>query len=189
MIGSRSLGQVADPDERGFALIEVLVAMVVIAVLLSALMLFTTGLLRAGAQQSSVSAARNRAVTAVEDLDAMKYKACSAGQTTAQFETSFGSSDEDYWSVTGDLGDGYDVSITGVRFLASSAPNVDTANFVDTCPSQDQGAQQITVKVTKIGTSHSANLTLAKRDASCSTAVLAGVPNPVPEGENGIGEC
>lgn len=175
--------------QSGFGLIEVLVAMVLMGIVLTALMLFLGGLIRAGGQQKAISGARNRAVTAVEELDALSYKPCTSGQQTADFKASFGPTDDDYWSVTGDVGNGYTAAITSVEFLQSADPGVASATFVSTCPTADQGAQRVSVKVTKSPGGDSATLTLIKRNTACSSGVLAGVPNPVPEGENGIGEC
>lgn len=185
--------------QAGFGLLDVLLAVFLIATVVVALILLVSSLLKAGGKQRSTTETTNYAVNVVEKIEAMGYHPCQAGQTMATFKSSQtpnSPDDDNYWDQTGDLAPtapGFVATIESIEFLVDRSPGTSEATFTSTCPTAgDQGVQRMVIKVATHKRGGAASrIMLTKRDATCSAEVLtdASEIDDSPDAPNGVAEC
>lgn len=144
----------ADRDgEAGETLIELLATIILMGIAITALLTTTLAVIVSSHGHRRRVQAENEATTVVETIDRMPYVAC-AGPTA-------------YEDALDSVPERFEAEIQSVRHLASSTAT--TASYQASCPGGvDQGAQQITVRMTSPGayTVH-ADVVLVKRDDTC----------------------
>lgn len=147
--------------QAGVTLLEVALAVMLIGVaLLSVVGVLYAVLVSSASHQYKVSAG-NRATELAEQIDDMIYIPCPGADLGALYESALDvSAASPYWE-----------QIVQVRYLADA--DQASADWADSCPSSDQGAQQVTVAVTpKARDVAATELVFVKRDTRCPEGIV-----------------
>lgn len=147
--------------QSGVTLIEVSLAVMLIGVaLLSVIGLLYAVVVSSGTHQDKVRAG-NRATELAEHIDDMIYISCDGADEGALYQSALDvGANAPYWE-----------QIVQVRFLTNA--DQPAPDWSDSCPANDQGAQEVTVSVESKGRGMvTTELVFVKRDTTCPEGIV-----------------
>lgn len=153
-------------SQRGELLIETLLAVLVMGTAIAGGMFMLLTMVWASMTHQALARSSNEVTIASEHLERVTYLPCggATAPTPANYQTELTSGSNPYVAPEGlEL----DLTVTNVTFLSDS--DAATAGFQETCPTDDQGAQRLTVRVEGQGANGkiSVRVVYVKRDDRC----------------------
>lgn len=147
-------------DQRGSSLIEVCLAIMLIGISVLALTGLLYTIIASSSSHRATVRSANRAAEVAEAVEDLTYIGCPSASNPSSAL---------YKSVLDvDASRKFDEQIVGVEYLADRS--VSNSTWLSSCPTSDQGAQRVTVKVTtRQRPVVSSTVVLIKRDRTCPT--------------------
>lgn len=140
-------------SEQGTSLLETAVSVFLLGTVVVTVVVLLLAVVRSTEINRKVVRGGNAAAEVAEVVERVPYQPCAP--------TSH------YVSASGFGLDGYEAEVLRIDYLADSTQDV--AEFVDACPSQDQGVQRITVRMRSVsgGQQVSQDLVFFRREDAC----------------------